>query len=81
MLANEPILLLVTIYTSLVYGVLYGRVYIPYMPVGVFRLTCKPLRSLRSLARHLYRKASLYYKSIRFNLHWYWDRGHHIRNY
>lgn len=61
MRASEPILFLVTIYLSAVYGVLYGRAYLS-LAVSINRLpssfrlrSCMPLYSLRSLPDHLHR--------------------------
>lgn len=61
MLASEPILFLVTIYLSAIYGVLYGRAY-PSLAVSISRLpssfrlrSCVLFYSLRSLPDHLHR--------------------------
>lgn len=67
MLAKEPILVLVTLYLSLVYGLLYARKYLSLLPdCSLVDRSC----SLSSDPGHFHQGQRLQYGGIRTGLHW-----------
>lgn len=74
MLANEPILMLVTAFLSLENGILYGREHFT-LCMSVY-VTILYFFSLRSHTRHLHRQTKFFW----FNFLWYWYRYIHQSN-